>query len=188
MTGNRAPGGTKRKAARTLTRHAWTSFSSGIRGISSTVERGLGRLGLAAFRRPVVALGLVLASSLLSLWMASRLVVIADLSELLPRTFASLRAFDVLKERFGGIGYVTVTGKKADPETLRRFARDVAAKVQPLPTVRYVEYLRPVEFFRNHAPYFLDLTDLQSIQSRLDERMEWEKRHANPLYVDLEEA
>jgi len=158
------------------------------RGIASGVERRLGDLGVFSFRRPGVTLATVLVASLVSLWFASRLEVNADLSELLPRSFESVRSFDVLKERFGGIGFVVVTGQKAEPEVLRRFARDVAAKVERLSTVRYVDYLRPVDFFRDHALYFLDTKDLQVVRARLDERLAWEKRHANPMYVDFEDA
>ena len=156
--------------------------------ISDQVERGLGTIGQVSFRRPWTTLSLVAVACAVSLWLASRLVVNADLSELLPKSFPSLQAFEVLKERFGGIGFVVVTGKNADPETLRRFARDVAEKVTPLPTVRYVDYLRPVEFFREHALYFLDTEDLETVRARLDERLSWEKRRANPMYVDFEDA
>ncbi|MBI5507450.1 MAG: MMPL family transporter [Deltaproteobacteria bacterium] len=156
--------------------------------IATAVERRLRDLGTWAFRRPIAALAVVGLLSAAALATASRLQVNADLSELLPRTFPSLQAFDVLKERFGGIGFVVVVGQGAEPETLRRFAADVAKQVDGLETVRYVDYLRPMEFFRDHALYFLDLDDLTEIQATLEKRLEWEKRHANPMYVDFEDA
>lgn len=76
-------------------------------------------------------------------------------------------------------------GLDADPEALRRFSDDAAARPADLPGVRYVENRRPTEFFRERALYFPALEDLQTIRGRLEERKKWEILHSIPFYVDL---
>ncbi|MFH2009810.1 MAG: efflux RND transporter permease subunit [bacterium] len=119
---------------------------------------------------------------------ARRLRVDADIIKMLPKSVQSVKNLDRLKERFGGIGYVTIRVRGAAPEALRRFARDVAPQLEALPTVRYVDYQRPVKFFRDRAYYFMELDDLKEIHRRIKKRVTWEKLRANPLYVDLEDS
>lgn len=154
--------------------------------VARGVEAALGGLAAAAHRRPGRTLAGVGLATVLALVAARDLRLDADLAELLPASFQSVRDLERLKERFGGIGYVVVVAQGGEPEALRRFADDVAPQLEALPAIRFVEYRRPVEFFERHALYYLDLEDLETIRSRLAAREAWERRRANPMYLDLE--
>ncbi|GAB4290083.1 MAG: RND family transporter [Myxococcota bacterium] len=156
--------------------------------IVSSVERWLGALALASFRRPFAALILILLVTALASFQARRLSLDADLAELLPKSFQSVRDLDTLKKRFGGIGYVAVLAFDAPPDELRRFADELAPKLESLQDVSYVDYRRATDFFEKRILYYLENEDLKSIAERLTNRKEWEVAHNNPLYIDLDES
>lgn len=159
-----------------------------MKGLSRWMERRLGALAVAAFRRPVAALALAAALLAGGAFAARDIRLSADLTELLPESFESVRGLDALKERFGGIGYVVVVGRGGDEATLRRFADDLAPRLEELPEVRWVDHQRPTEFFEERALYYLSLEDLKEVQRRIRARERWERRRRNPLFVQLEET
>jgi uncharacterized protein len=156
--------------------------------IARSLERGLAAVALACWRRPVACLVLVAALSAVAAWQARRLRIDADLSHLLPASFESVRDLEVLKERFGGVGYVVPVLMGAEPDVLIRAGEDIAARLEALESIRYVDVRRPSSFFEERALYFLEREDLDKVRDRLRERQAWEKRHANPLIIDLEDS
>jgi predicted RND superfamily exporter protein len=157
-------------------------MSTGWRG---RLERRLGALADYNYRHPWIALTIALTLSLVGVFLARGLSLDANLVSLLPRSFQSVQDLDELEQRFGGLGWVVVVGEGAEPEALRRFADDLAPKLEALPGIRYVEVKRPGRFFEDHALYYLSLEDLQEVERRLDARLTYEKQRANPLFVEL---
>ena len=152
----------------------------------SYLESMLGPVAKWCHRRPVVAIvaaGLLSAASVPGI---ASLKVNADLASLLPSTFESVQGLAKLKERFGGVGYVAVVAQNAPTEALERFADHIAPKLEVLETVNYVDYKRPVTFFRDRQLYYLNLEDLEIVQERVEARLAWSRARANPLYVDIE--
>jgi uncharacterized protein len=151
------------------------------------LECTLGAAAARAHRQPLPAL--LLAGLLVALggWSASRLALDTDLTELLPQSFESVRGLEKLKENFGGIGYVAVAGYDAEPEALRRFAREMAPKIEALPGIRFVEYERASTFFEERALYYLSLEDLAEVERRIREREKYERRQKNPMYIKLDQ-
>ncbi len=154
--------------------------------LARAIESTLGEVAKISVRRPFLALAAVLAVTAIALTQARNLRLDADLASLLPKSFPSVQDLEKLKAQFGGVGYVAVVAKDAEPETLRQFARDLAPKLAQLPSVSYVDYRRPDEFFRKRALYYLELEDLEDIQDRIEARAHYERKRANPLLVDLE--
>lgn len=161
-------------------------MKGGLR-IADRIERLLGDVGWVSFRHPWIVLVLVGLATAAAFGSARHLSINADLSELLPRTFASVRDLDELKTRFGGLGYITIVARGAEPEALRRFADEFAPKLAALDEIRYVDHRRPADFFVDRALYFLEREDLEKVRDDLREREAREKRRANPLFVDLED-
>ncbi|MBK8011873.1 MAG: MMPL family transporter [Deltaproteobacteria bacterium] len=145
----------------------------------------LGRVAVWSYRHPVAVAVVVSLLAIVSLFGARNLRLDADLVELLPPSFQSVRDIDKLKERFGAIGYVAVVASGAEPEALRAFADALAPKLEALPDIRYVEYRHPGTFLRDHGLYYVDVEDLETILERLEDREANAKRKANPLLVDL---
>lgn len=153
----------------------------------AALEGWLGRGAGWSHRRPWVALGLVLLLSLGALSQAARLQLNPDLTSLLPPSFESVRGLELLKRRFGGVGYAVLVAEDAPPQALIRFAKELAPKLKALPEVEYVDYQRTNDFFEDRALYFLSQDDLQTVIERVEDRAVWEKQRANPLLVDLED-
>ncbi|MFP2896981.1 efflux RND transporter permease subunit [Corallococcus sp. 4LFB] len=152
------------------------------------VERTMGALAAHNHRRPFIALVCALLLSAVGLLSARHLTLNANLVALLPDSFESVQAIHSLEERFGAQGWVVVVGEDADPAQLQRFAQDLAPKLEALPGIRYVEITRPSRFFQSHALYFLSPEDLKEVERRIDARLTWERQHANPLFVSLDDA
>ncbi|WP_284668703.1 MMPL family transporter [Myxococcus sp. SDU36] len=151
------------------------------------VERALGAMAAHNHRRPVVALLLALLLAATGGFFARGLHLNANLVDLLPSSFQSVQDLRELERRFGALGWVAVVGEGADPESLKRFADDLAPKLEALPGIRFVESQRPGAFFRDRALYFLSEEDLREVHRRLEARLQWEQQQANPLYVPLVE-
>ena len=156
-------------------------------GIARWVESALGRVALAAYRRPGPVLVAMLVSAAVAIGLTTKLKVSADLAELLPKSFQSVQDLGALKERVGGIGYVVIVARGPDPAELRRFADVAGPKIAESPDVRYVDSRRPIEFFEDRALYYMELDDLETVRDRLVDRKDYEVAKRNPLYFDLEE-
>ncbi len=155
--------------------------------IVRAVERALSTAALWSYRRAWMAIALV---SIISGWAwagLGRLHVDADLTRLLPETFESVRDIEELTQRFAGVGYLVVTGHSKDPEKLKRFAEDIAPRLEALDDVRFVDFKRPIPFFEEHGLYFLDVEDIKTVTARLEKRIAYERQIHNPLYMAFED-
>lgn len=151
------------------------------------LETALGASAAGGHRRPALS---IVIGCLLFLWggfFARSLTLNANLVDLLPESFQSVKDVQRLRERFGGIGYVVLVGTGADEATLKRFADDISPKLEGLPGIRFVERRRPTEFFEQRALYFTDLEDLRTIEERVQERLDYERDKRNPMSLGLED-
>jgi uncharacterized protein len=151
------------------------------------VGRWLAAVARFGHRNPLRVLLLAGFLAALGGWHATRLQLNTNLSELLPTHFESVANLERLRERFGGIGYVTIAGHGAEAESLRQFARDMAPAIETLPGIQYVESARPNQFFEDRALFYLDETALADLHDRLKSRIGAAKMRANPLYVSLDD-
>lgn len=151
------------------------------------IEAVLGEVAVRAHRRPGRALAIAAVLTAIGMFGALRLSVIADLEHLLPKTFKSVQDLEPLRQRFGGIGYVVVVGMDAEVDQLRRFAEDMAPKLEKLPGIRYVDFRRAGKFFEERALYYLSLEDLNEVARRIKEREKYERRQQNPMFVKLDD-
>jgi uncharacterized protein len=151
------------------------------------LEKGIGTVAAHGHRRPGRALLLAAVLTAVGVYLAGQLSLNANLVALLPQSFQSVKDIKALEERFGGTGWVAVVGEGADPQTLRRFAAELAPRLEALPDIRFVEYRRPNDFFAERALYYLDDEDLEELHRRVRAREAWEKNLRNPLYVQLDD-
>ncbi|MDZ4693836.1 MAG: MMPL family transporter [Deltaproteobacteria bacterium] len=151
------------------------------------VGRWLAAVARFGHRHPLRVLLLAGFLAALGGWHATRLQLNTNLSELLPTEFESVANLERLRERFGGIGYVTIAGHGSEAESLRQFAREVAPAIEALPGIQYVEAARPNEFFEDRALFYLDETALSDLHDRLKSRIGAVRMRANPLYVPLDD-
>ena len=147
----------------------------------------LGQAAAISFRSPFIALGIAASLSLLAFQSAKDLKIGGNLIALLPADFESVQALDVMKDRYGGTGFVSIVIRSSDEAKLLEFAKDAKVKLETLSDIDYATYNRPSEFFRRHALYFIETADLEDLTQQLEARVDWERRNANPLYLDFEE-
>ncbi|MCB9648800.1 MAG: phosphatidylglycerophosphatase A [Deltaproteobacteria bacterium] len=160
---------------------------SDVTFIVRKLEAALARVALLTHRRPLLSLLAVLLVTAGAGQLARRLSIDADMINLLPPSFESIRDLEALKERFGGVGYVVVVGHGAEPEALERFADDVAPKLEALEAVRYVDFKRPSQWFKDRALYYMSTEDLEVLQERIEDRANYERAKANPLLAQLDD-
>jgi predicted RND superfamily exporter protein len=154
--------------------------------VMNRLEAAVGASAARAHRRPLralVAAGLLVA---VGGWLASRLQLDTDLTELLPSSFESVQGLEKLKQNFGGIGYVAIAGYNADPAQLEKFADELTPQIEALPGIRFVEYQRASSFFRDRALYYLSLEDLGEVERRIRAREKYERRQKNPMYIKFD--
>ena len=143
------------------------------------------KIGKWIFHHPWPVLAISLLISTVGAFGTLRIAIKADLQNLLPDSFESVRGLQALKETYGGMGYLTLGIEASRPEDAIRFMNDLAPDLSALPEVRYVNYRRPVEFFMKRFPLYLDGDDLKEIERRLESKREAVRHGANPIFDKL---
>jgi len=105
--------------------------------------------------------------------------------ELLPSSAPSVVAARTIAGKLHNVTHLSVVLEGGDGDELDRLADQLAVQLRKLPDdlVESVEYRTDEQeaFFRRFGGLYLSVKDLDSIQSRLDARIAWEKKKANPL-------
>ncbi len=116
---------------------------------------------------------------------ASQLTIDADLERLLPETAPSVRGLEQLEEKYGIVGRVTLVLRGDDLATLQAAADRAGEIALDVDNIDRVEVRRPTQFFKDNRLLYIDKADLDELATRIGTRIKWEKRRANPLFVDL---
>jgi uncharacterized protein len=151
---------------------------------SSAVARALVPW-LVRHRRPVLLVALVAwaVGALLSAKLYSNLR--SGFEDLLPDTAPSVIAARTLGPKLHTVTHLSVVFEGSDGDALDRLADDLAARVRKLPKdlVESVEYRTDEQekFLRRFGGLYLTTDDLETIQDRIDRRIAWEKKKANPM-------
>lgn len=144
----------------------------------------LAGVALACFRRPVLATLVLALLGALGTWSTTRLVLDPDVTDLMPRSYESVREVERLRQRFGGVGNVVLVVEGGSADARRRFADAIAPELETLDSVKFVDHRVPVEFFVDRGLYFMDRPDLETLRDRLNARKRWEIERS---YIDLDD-
>jgi predicted RND superfamily exporter protein len=105
--------------------------------------------------------------------------------DLLPDYAPSVIAARTLGPKLHTVTHLSVVFDGSDGDALDRLADDLAARLRKLPKdlVETVEYRTEEQekFLRRFGGLYLTTDDLDTIQRRIDRRIAWEKRKANPM-------
>lgn len=118
-------------------------------------------------------------------YFSSRLAFDSSFEDLLPRTFASVRALDDITKEFGGTGYLVLDVESDDLAKSKQFSADLVREIEKLPDVKYVNWRQPKQYFDDRRLLYMDLDDLQEVRARIKKKIDVEKQKANPLFIDL---
>lgn len=116
---------------------------------------------------------------------ALQLRIDADLERLLPETAPSVQGLRELEASYGIIGRLNVVLQGDDAAALREAVVKTGEVARGIDGVDRVEVRRPSEFFQDNRLLYIDYADLESVSERIKKRIKWEKKRANPLFVDL---
>lgn len=134
----------------------------------------------------IVALSVMVAVAASA--MSAQLGFRGDFTELLPKTTSEVKDLKEIEDRAGGTGYLMLQVLGDSQETRRAFAKDAAAAIEARKdVVRFVEWRFDTGFLAKRALLLLGTESLKSLKNDLALRIEYEKKIANPLYVDLGE-
>ena len=142
-------------------------------------------------RRPFVILLLAAVISVVSFFFARNLGLDSRFIALLPEDRPSVQDLDEVRERVRGLSSLTVAvqSPSGDVEAMRRFVRDLAARLEELPPdeVGVVDWNVGAydDFVRDHKHLYASLDILERLRDALQDRHDRERLKNNPLWVDL---
>ena len=114
------------------------------------------RIGL---RHPWLVLAFFALCSILSIIAVSRLEIVTNLESLLPKDTQSVRDSEELKKYFEGNNNFMVVVEHSDPDLAENFADNFVGRIRGWDGISYVDYKRPVEFFKDRQWLYLDVDD-----------------------------
>lgn len=128
---------------------------------------------------------LALASGYFAIQLMGR--INTDNAGLLPQDYISVRELSRIKERVGGIGplMVIITGEELDKSV--DFLHVLADSLESNPLISSVSRGKNPEFIKRNRLLYMDLEDLNTIYSRLDDYIELQKYKQSPLYLALDD-
>lgn len=147
----------------------------------------LARWVAVSHRRPWVIVAAFVAVGAVASVLAAQLAFRGDFVELLPERSEEVRDLRFVEQRAGGAGYFVVQVVGGTREARQAFSRDYAPKLEAhADLVRFVESRFDIDFFRKRSLWLLSAARLAELKADLAARIDYEKKIANPLYVDLE--
>ncbi|MBI4126356.1 MAG: MMPL family transporter [Deltaproteobacteria bacterium] len=150
----------------------------------------LSRLLAFPLRMPRFTLIIVLASLVVSGTLIGHLELRSSLKELLPEDYPSVIELNRLVDRMGGAGMLVVVAEGPDPSANRKFMDDLARELSDLPpgTIRHIAYRAQEirQFYEDHFLYYLNVADLNTLEERIRQRINYEKIKRTPFFLDLD--
>lgn len=145
----------------------------------------LQRLYKLGVHYPKTVLIFSLLLTIISFWATKNLRVENNLTALLPKNFESVQALKSMEQAFGGLGFLVVAVEGSDAQLTETFADQLVEGVEQLPGVAFVDYKRPIEYFRKRQWLFISLDDLKEMETRLLRSLELQKQGVSPVFNDL---
>ncbi|MCX5785314.1 MAG: MMPL family transporter [Elusimicrobia bacterium] len=136
-------------------------------------------------RRYLLVIAVYAVITAAAAYFSSNLRFESSFEDLLPRSFASVQALDDITKEFGGTGYLVLDVESDNLEKSKQFSADLVREIEKLPEVKYVNWRQPKQYFDDRRLLYMDLDDLQTVRTRIEKKIDFEKQKANPLFIDL---
>lgn len=152
------------------------------------MKRALNWLVDASAQHPWRILAGALVAAVIATFMSAQLGFRGDFTELLPPSTPEVRDLKEIETRAGGTGYLIVQVVGGSQDERRAYAAEASAAIEArTDVVRFVEWKFDTRFLARRALLLLETDTLKALNTDLSARIAYEKKIANPLYVDLGE-
>jgi uncharacterized protein len=133
----------------------------------------------------IILVSLVLAGT--GGYFAAKLKIKVDFATLLPDDYKSVHELNRIKERVGGIGPLMVVILEKDLDKAITTLHKLADSLEGESLISSISRGRNIELVSQNRMLYMDLADLEEIDTRLEDHIAEEKRKQSPLYFSLEE-
>ncbi|NOZ10503.1 MAG: MMPL family transporter [Gammaproteobacteria bacterium] len=121
-----------------------------------------------------------------SFQLAADLKLNADIFALMPDGVASVDNLNQVMKKTGSFSNAMVVVESPDPAAAIRFLRKLRKQALKHPWVRSAEYTEDTSVFQRHKLLYMETADLREIQRRINVRVDYEKRHPNITFRNVE--
>lgn len=128
---------------------------------------------------------LALLLSVFSFRLVSDLHIDSSIMALLPKNTPSIKRINELEKKTGGFGDVIIMIESPDSDMNIAYAEKLLPEIRKRPWVDRAQYRLNDTVFNRNKLLFLDVTDLEDIQDRLNTFIAKKQGTYNPLLVDL---
>src|SRR3989338_4001764 len=108
-----------------------------------------------------------------------------DFIDLLPPHSQSVKDLNIIKERVGGEGYLVLVLEGGETQKKKEFTEKLVPELKKFKEVTYVEYKFDKTFFEDRNLLYIDESDLKTLETRLQEKIQYERNKVNPFYINL---
>ena len=121
-----------------------------------------------------------------AVFLAKDLTLDSELERLLPESATSVQGLQRLEEAYGRqIGRLAIVVEGPDADANTEIVDQLTERLTRHELVKDVEATRPTEFFNKRRLMYLELEDAKTVAERVEKRIKWEKKQANPMFVSL---
>ncbi|MEO7424070.1 MAG: MMPL family transporter [Fibrobacteria bacterium] len=135
--------------------------------------------------RPRTVLAVALLLTLAALFPLKRLETRMSFSDLLPRDSPSVKAWEKIGDKFGGLGHLAIVVHSEDSAANTAAIDFLADHLRNHPDVNFLEYRTESGFYKSHKLLYISLKDLQEVDKRVETGFWLSKKKRNPLILDL---
>lgn len=137
-------------------------------------------------RSTPLILFVAVAMTIGAVFLAKDLTLDSELERLLPESAESVQGLQRLEEAYGRqIGRLAIVVEGPDGKTNTKIVDHLSRRLSKHELVKDVEATRPTEFFDKRRLMYLELEDAKTVAERVEKRIKWEKKQANPMFVSL---
>lgn len=135
-------------------------------------------------------IGIILVSLVLAGgggYFASKLKIKVDFATLLPDDYKSVHELNRIKQRVGGIGPLMVVILEEDMDKAIDILHKLADALEDDPLISSISRGRNAQLVSQNRLLYMDIADLEEIETRLVDHIDEEKRKQSPLYFSLDD-
>lgn len=141
---------------------------------------------VAGTRRPWTMLGLAAIATALGVWGMTHVKIDQDLKALLPDDYPSVTRLEEVSARMGTQSDLIVAIESPSREANIAFGERLAAEMEGWEELRFVQFRRSLDVFKDHALLFMPLDELLELRQDVIDRIKRETE--KELIVDVDAA